>query len=673
MITKESILNSNSLSGSGHLRRFDSPIQGDDPEQEIVNASKRSVPAPEIKADGSSDHSPIRSLRPGRENVKCAMFEIFASRSTIEILIDHYLKASGLTHLTKLNFSYLADQVLTRVPRSHVAHVIDQVITDHLKEPLCRYGRNDRGGGGVVSSDQAGAPSNPSATCLNNELLDAGSDSGYASSFAASNRTGADRLEESVLSSSYLLGPVLPRFEDLSACQTRKKWPEDHSGQSNSNDVDIDLRACSSGFSPVREVSYSTSPGARDSPARSLDSRAVSEGEMSFALSADSDDLLEDWEANLDPELIRIRSHLVQQLVDSYTSTESELHDAIQLSPSGEPSSSSRGSSNHSSSSRSRTTQTSKTSLGKHKMSQDEEDDDVQEEDRPLRRKRTRVTTEPISLDGRLLACPYCKYDPIRYSECNIEEKAYRGCSSSYLSTISRLKQHLYRVHRRPEFYCRSCFQVFQSENQLDIHSRTRPSCLPCESRFAEKMTVEQMSSVKRRKPGKSPADTWFVIFRILFPEAPLPESPYVDSVSVDAIRAFMDHFQRRAQAILWGLIQEQLGSTLVLHSDQQRILDSALESAIAQLVTQVGLASQQVENHQAVLESPDIGIQGDLNRDMGDRLVGDAVEESRICEDSEHVMASTDHDDPHELTTWTPSWEYEGLDDLGDFESVFH
>ena len=102
-------------------------------------------------------------------------------------------------------------------------------------------------------------------------------------------------------------------------------------------------------------------------------------------------------------------------------------------------------------------------------------------------------------------------------------------------------------------------------------------------------MTVEQMVSVKRRKQGKTPSDTWFAIFRILSPEALLLESPYADSVSPDAIRAFMHHFHRRAWAILSALIREQLGNTLVLHSDQQRILDTALESALRSLCGGLG------------------------------------------------------------------------------------
>jgi hypothetical protein len=58
----------------------------------------------------------------------------------------------------------------------------------------------------------------------------------------------------------------------------------------------------------------------------------------------------------------------------------------------------------------------------------------------------------------KLIACPYSKHDSNRYSSRNDAEKEYRRCSSSFLKNISRLKQHLYRVHKRPEHYCSRCY-----------------------------------------------------------------------------------------------------------------------------------------------------------------------------------------------------------------------
>jgi hypothetical protein len=183
-------------------------------------------------------------------------------------------------------------------------------------------------------------------------------------------------------------------------------------------------------------------------------------------------------------------------------------------------------------------------------------------------------------------------------------------------------------------------------------------------------MTVEQIASVKRRKPGKTPSDTWFAIFRILFPEAPLPESPYADSVSADAIRAFMDHFHRRAQAILSALIREQLGNTLVLHSDQQRILDTALESAIAGLVWRIGPTGQEAERQQAAPKSTETGMQTALEGDMDVPLANDESAGPYMVQTSDLPLTDIGHDEFHHPVTWT--WEFEGLQDFGDIESIF-
>jgi hypothetical protein len=55
-------------------------------------------------------------------------------------------------------------------------------------------------------------------------------------------------------------------------------------------------------------------------------------------------------------------------------------------------------------------------------------------------RKRAKHTPSVSSEEVSLLACPFYKNDPLRYSEINHLEKDYRGCSGAYLTGISRLK-----------------------------------------------------------------------------------------------------------------------------------------------------------------------------------------------------------------------------------------
>lgn len=202
------------------------------------------------------------------------------------------------------------------------------------------------------------------------------------------------------------------------------------------------------------------------------------------------------------------------------------------------------------------------------------------------RRKRRRFSsTSSVEIDGKLLACPYYKYDPGRYSERNVDEKGYRGCSSCYTTTISRLKQHLYRVHRRPDHYCNLCFEIFHSEQALKEHNSQRPCCEMKEAKFQEKMTKDQESAIKRRQPGKDRSQTWYYIFRILFPDAVIPQTPYAEDLSPAAAQDFVKYFQHQAPKMLSDLVRSGYSGLISLRHEEQRILDAVLDSAVSELI----------------------------------------------------------------------------------------
>ena len=73
--------------------------------------------------------------------------------------------------------------------------------------------------------------------------------------------------------------------------------------------------------------------------------------------------------------------------------------------------------------------------------SDDQESADSSGDDGRKRQRRvTHATDDGVQGPGRLLACPFYKYDCRRYSEFNHLEKEYRGCSSVYMTSIPRLK-----------------------------------------------------------------------------------------------------------------------------------------------------------------------------------------------------------------------------------------
>ena len=92
------------------------------------------------------------------------------------------------------------------------------------------------------------------------------------------------------------------------------------------------------------------------------------------------------------------------------------------------------------------------------------------------------------------------------------------------------IRQHLYRVHSRPEHYCNRCFSVFKDGEALEAHARSSDICENCETKPAERfpgtMSEKQLSEIKRKRPGEDGVQAWFSIYKTLFPSTPPPPSP---------------------------------------------------------------------------------------------------------------------------------------------------
>ena len=221
------------------------------------------------------------------------------------------------------------------------------------------------------------------------------------------------------------------------------------------------------------------------------------------------------------------------------------------------------------------------------RLQDDREDPEDHEEDGRAKR--------PCRLDanegpgGRLLACPYYRFDSNRYSQRNISELSYRGCSSVVIRGISRLKQHLYRVHRRPEYYCGSCYCVLEDQNQLDAHAKQRPPCNIAETpKFQEQMNRDQMNSIKRRSVRKEAQPEWLKIYKILFPNAASPPSlyAYADNDSNEIVQAALRQFEAEGPTLLSTLVQDYMHDHATLDDHTDTILEQALELAGSRLIS---------------------------------------------------------------------------------------
>ena len=173
---------------------------------------------------------------------------------------------------------------------------------------------------------------------------------------------------------------------------------------------------------------------------------------------------------------------------------------------------------------------------------QEDDDDDLEEQDNPVKRAKLVVDGS----ENKSFACPYSKHERARYSEMNRNtcEKKYRCCASSYVTDIPRLKQHLFRTHKRPDLYCGRCFGVFKTQHDLEEHSRLHPPCPLDDCPFSEKMTHDQKMIIQRRRDLKDQELVWFFIYETLFPGSIKPSSPYVEVVSIEAAASFQQWYE---------------------------------------------------------------------------------------------------------------------------------
>ncbi|KIW95002.1 uncharacterized protein Z519_04982 [Cladophialophora bantiana CBS 173.52] len=354
------------------------------------------------------------------------------------------------------------------------------------------------------------------------------------------------------------------------------------------------------------EVSYVPSTP-QSSLSRAVDSSrslvSISEGELSF-MGMENSRATEIPPPRFNSNTATFLNGLAQRIVDRC------IHGSYQHRPRMRVGSEHTSSSESASSSQPATRTTSATSqssnlLGLHPrgIGPDEPDDDDSSKRSPVLKRKVDEEEPP----SKLFACPYAKFNPSKYSRENLAEPAYWNCSSCCLRDISRLKQHLYRIHKRPDYYCGSCFKSYKSREQLDEHTRQRPPCELQGPRYEDKMTDDQFQAIKRRIIRGDPCELWFNIYSVLFPGAPRPSSPFVTTADATMINHFVNLFRWVGPQELMSMMldrRQQPGQYPPLDLSTQVIVDEAFEIALPSYLRQTQSQSSQPSMNPAVEDS---------------------------------------------------------------------
>ncbi|KAH8599425.1 hypothetical protein B0O99DRAFT_613860 [Bisporella sp. PMI_857] len=177
----------------------------------------------------------------------------------------------------------------------------------------------------------------------------------------------------------------------------------------------------------------------------------------------------------------------------------------------------------------------------------------------------TGIPPEKLSEEVTKLACPFRKHDPVAYG---IHSDKYRICALSHWTTISRLKEHLYRCHRAA-IHCNRCWQIFSDQQQLNNHLRAVDMCSLQPENPPDGITPEIESKLRSRKkinPKDTEENRWNEIYKLLFPQEAVP-SPYFEPFQQEIWRSpesqELENYEAFARAELPRLVRADLEELL--------------------------------------------------------------------------------------------------------------
>ncbi|KAI2616313.1 hypothetical protein GGR54DRAFT_641739 [Hypoxylon sp. NC1633] len=171
--------------------------------------------------------------------------------------------------------------------------------------------------------------------------------------------------------------------------------------------------------------------------------------------------------------------------------------------------------------------------------------------------KRAKKDTEP----EQKFACPYYKHDPRAHSK-------NRSCAGPGWTTLHRLKEHLYRVHRLPKHTCPRCNEPFDDARDLAEHIRADVPCGKLEKipvlQGIDETTEAELKVRKKSCPSITDEQRWKDIYMILFPKAnpkALP-SPYYDAKDSAGLTGRVEDwkkFEKRIRKELPNIVQNEV------------------------------------------------------------------------------------------------------------------
>ncbi|CVK92357.1 uncharacterized protein FMAN_07253 [Fusarium mangiferae] len=174
--------------------------------------------------------------------------------------------------------------------------------------------------------------------------------------------------------------------------------------------------------------------------------------------------------------------------------------------------------------------------------------DEGSEDEESSGNRQNSSTTNASSENNLLWACPFMKWNPIKYRESCVKK----------LRDIYRLRKHIQEKHF--SHHCCVCFKDLRPE-ELTQHEKVCKRLFGCPTRPPPVglITRDMATAINERSNTRlTSREQWERLFKIIFPHEPIPSSPYLDDDYERELAQCHDYFrQSYVQDMVHQMIHE--------------------------------------------------------------------------------------------------------------------
>ncbi|KAF7522533.1 hypothetical protein G7054_g12110 [Neopestalotiopsis clavispora] len=183
-------------------------------------------------------------------------------------------------------------------------------------------------------------------------------------------------------------------------------------------------------------------------------------------------------------------------------------------------------------------------------------------------------------------ACPFFQKDPSKFTR-------RQACTGPGFSSISRVKEHLYRAHKQPDYQCIRCYSPFMSRDLLEEHQRAEVPCQISNKSPSDNINEAQYVRLRRKPNGqKTDAERWEEVYRIVFPKASVIPSCHYEfhDSATPILKAYSLGLKKMENALVEGVREDLYDHFAQVEDDLKSGFLNVVKARIELTIVSIGI-----------------------------------------------------------------------------------